>query len=60
MPYVVAYDHYYPCGGFSDVKFQGSDSDCQEVANALESKGRYDVVRVVDGYVSTDKYQFID
>jgi len=60
MPYVVAYDHYYPCGGFNDVKFEGSERDCEEVAAALEEKGRYDVVKVVYPHINTDKYQFID
>lgn len=42
MFYVVAYDYYYPCGGFDDVKFMGCYSDCLEVVEALQSK--YDVV----------------
>lgn len=53
MPYVVAHNHYYPCGGFNDIKFQGSYEDCNEVAEALRE--RYDRVDVVDPYVNTNK-----
>lgn len=60
MPYVVAYHHYYPSGGFDDVKFEGNRADCEEVAEALRSKGHYDVVEVVNPYLPTDKYQFVD
>jgi len=51
MPYVVAHDHYYPVGGFSDVKFQGSQWDCEQVKKVLEE--RYDRVYITDGWVST-------
>jgi hypothetical protein len=51
--YVVAYDRYYPCGGFNDVKFEGSREDCEEVAAKLE--GQYDHVSVVDPYINTCK-----
>ncbi|ANA49279.1 hypothetical protein PMW_154 [Pseudomonas phage phiPMW] len=60
MPYVVAYHHYYPSGGFDDVKFEGDMADCEEVATALRDQGRYDVVEVVSGYVNTDKYRFVN
>lgn len=51
MYYVVAHDHYYPCGGFRDIKFKGSWDDCEQVKQVLEE--RYDVVRIEDGFVST-------
>lgn len=51
MYYVVAHDHYYPSGGFSDIKFKGSSDDCHLVAAVLIQ--RYDFVYVTECNTST-------
>lgn len=57
MFYVVAHDHYYPCGGFSDVKFKGYYSDCEKVAEKLRLQ--YDYVQIVDPDIETDIDTFL-
>jgi len=48
MYYVQANYHYYPEGGFRDIRFKGNYEDCCFVADLLKKKDRYDKVEVVD------------
>ena len=44
MHYVIAYDDYYPRGGFKDIMFKGSFEDCELVKESIVRKRRYDRV----------------
>jgi hypothetical protein len=51
MHYVVAHDHYYPVGGFNDIKFKGSYEDCLLVKEELSK--RHDYVCITEDHVNT-------
>lgn len=48
MYYVQANYHYYPEGGFRDIRFKGNYEDCCYVAEILKTHDIYDKVEVVD------------
>lgn len=60
MHYVIAYDNYYPQGGFKDIMFKGSYEDCELVKEVIVRKHRYDRVFIEEECVRTDVSSWVN